>query len=202
MSLFSSPRDASGSSTRTRDRGHSRRPHRSSGHSWSSATRRTQIQLAAQVEALETRQLLSALVTTNKQDYAPGSTAINGGAVTTTGAQTYGDAVSLGGNTTLTSTGAGNVSFGSSVNGAHALAVTGYVHGARPSSHTVRTDGSARRASRVPGRRTGRQARRPLRNCTCATVRQTSRTEACTASPARTTGPTCGLLGHKGVAAR
>jgi hypothetical protein len=55
---------------------------------------------------------------------APGSTAINGGAVTTTGAQTYNDSVTLGAvTTTLTSTGGANITFGSTLDGASALTV-------------------------------------------------------------------------------
>ncbi|MBY0514053.1 MAG: hypothetical protein K2P78_09105, partial [Gemmataceae bacterium] len=54
---------------------------------------------------------------------APGTTTLNGGAVTTTGAQIYGDAVTLGAGTTLTSNASGNVTFAAAVNGAFALAV-------------------------------------------------------------------------------
>jgi hypothetical protein len=44
----------------------------------------------------------------------PGTTAINGGAITTTGNQSFGDAVTLGANVTLTSTG-GNVAFANTI---------------------------------------------------------------------------------------
>jgi hypothetical protein len=52
---------------------------------------------------------------------APGTTALNGGAVTTSGAQSYNDPVTLGADTTLTSTGSGNISFASTINGGFAL---------------------------------------------------------------------------------
>ncbi|HEV3343589.1 MAG TPA: DUF4214 domain-containing protein, partial [Pirellulales bacterium] len=55
---------------------------------------------------------------------APGSTAIDGGAVTTTAGQTYNDSVTLGAAaTTLTSTGGGDITFGSTLDGASALTV-------------------------------------------------------------------------------
>jgi len=54
---------------------------------------------------------------------APGSTALNGGAVTTSGSQTYNNPVALGANTTLTSTGTGNVAFVSTLNGGWSLTV-------------------------------------------------------------------------------
>jgi hypothetical protein len=55
----------------------------------------------------------------------PGTTAINGGAVTTTGEQRYKDAVSLGAaNTLLTSTSTGPVTFENTLNGASNLTVT------------------------------------------------------------------------------
>jgi filamentous hemagglutinin family protein len=54
---------------------------------------------------------------------APGTVALNGGAITTTGAQGYNEPVLLGASTTLTSTGAGNIGFAGTVNGAQALAV-------------------------------------------------------------------------------
>jgi len=52
---------------------------------------------------------------------APGTVAINGGAVTTTTFQTYNDPVTIGANTTLTSTGAGNITFAQTLNGAFSL---------------------------------------------------------------------------------
>jgi filamentous hemagglutinin family protein len=48
---------------------------------------------------------------------APGSTAVNGGAVTTTGLQDYKDAVTVGTNTTFTSTGNGAITFGQTLDG-------------------------------------------------------------------------------------
>ena len=54
----------------------------------------------------------------------PGSTAVNGGAVTTSGAQTYNDPVTIGGlDLVAASTGSANVSFASTVNGPKALTV-------------------------------------------------------------------------------
>ena len=49
---------------------------------------------------------------------APGSVAINGGAVTTTTFQTYNDAATIGANTIVTSTGAGNITFAQTLDGA------------------------------------------------------------------------------------
>lgn len=49
---------------------------------------------------------------------APGSVAINGGAVTTTTFQTYNDAATIGADTTVTSTGAGNITFAQTLDGA------------------------------------------------------------------------------------
>jgi len=54
---------------------------------------------------------------------APGTTAINGGAVTTGGTQQYGDPVTLGAGTTLTSTGNQLVQFSGTVNGGQNLTV-------------------------------------------------------------------------------
>src|SRR5204863_404435 len=53
----------------------------------------------------------------------PGTTALNGGAVTTTLAQTYNDPVTLGANDTLTSTASGAIAL-STVNGGFGLIVT------------------------------------------------------------------------------
>ncbi len=52
---------------------------------------------------------------------APGTVAINGGAVTTTTFQTYNDVATIGANTTVTSTGAGNITFAQTLNGAFSL---------------------------------------------------------------------------------
>ncbi len=73
MSVFFSPTD--GTRSRSRGRSSSRLGRRSPGHSWSAAFRKTRVQLAALVEQLESRQLLSALVTTDKPAYAPTDTA-------------------------------------------------------------------------------------------------------------------------------
>src|SRR4029077_20259187 len=54
---------------------------------------------------------------------APGTTALNGGAVTTTGAQSYNDPVTLGAATVLASTGSGAITLASTVDGAFALTV-------------------------------------------------------------------------------
>src|SRR5689334_829993 len=71
MSLFSALRDGYYSRN-----GKSRKSRRGPGHSWSSAARLARTRPGTLVEALESRQLLSALVTTDQGDYAPGSTAI------------------------------------------------------------------------------------------------------------------------------
>jgi hypothetical protein len=55
---------------------------------------------------------------------APGTTAINGGAVTTTGAQSYFDAVTLGADTRVRSTGGGTLRFGQTIDGAHILSAS------------------------------------------------------------------------------
>ena len=54
---------------------------------------------------------------------APGTTAVNGGAITTTGDQAFSDSVTLGANTALTSTGGGAIAFASTIDGAFTLDV-------------------------------------------------------------------------------
>src|SRR5262249_59642960 len=54
---------------------------------------------------------------------APGTTDLNGLAVTTTGNQTYNDAVVLTANALLTATSSGNVTFASTVDGNYSLTV-------------------------------------------------------------------------------
>jgi hypothetical protein len=59
----------------SQNRNQSRKSRRGLGHSWSSQACAARTRVSALVELLEARTLLSAIVTTDQQDYAPGSTA-------------------------------------------------------------------------------------------------------------------------------
>ena len=74
MSLFSALRD--GYYSRNDETRKARKARRSLDRAWSSPSRRARTQTISLVEMLEARELLSALVTTDQQDYAPGSTAL------------------------------------------------------------------------------------------------------------------------------
>src|SRR3954447_5384900 len=70
MSLFTALRD--GHYCRNNK---SRKARRSLDHAWSSPSRTARTQTISLVEMLENRQLLSGIVLTNQDDYAPGSVA-------------------------------------------------------------------------------------------------------------------------------